>query len=93
MNKIKERFQAMKDIVKKYWKILLLAFAYTFIAITIYVMWFNSLWKLWFVDVIAAVVITTIGIVMTYFYIKSKLIKDKEAEELLKHEDDPSKNS
>lgn len=83
----------MKNILKKYLNTFLLATAYTAIAIVIYVMWFDYLWHLWFVDLITALIITTIGVVITHFYIKSKIIKEKEQEELLKHEDNPSKNS
>ena len=42
----------------------------------IYVTWFESLWHLWFVDVIAALLILSGGIVIGYFYLKG-IVKEE----------------
>ena len=80
----------MKEIIKKYYTILLLAFVYTTVAITVYIIWFNSMWHLWFVNVIAGILIFGLGVVITYLYIKAKI--DKEKKEEAKDETD-KKNS
>ncbi len=80
----------MKEYIKKYYTILLLAIIYTTVAITVYIIWFNSMWHLWFVNVIAGILIFGLGVVITYLYIKAKI--DKEKKEEAKDETD-KKNS
>ena len=80
----------MKEFIKKYYTILLLAIIYTTVAITVYIIWFNSMWHLWFVNVIAGILIFGLGVVITYLYIKAKI--DKEKKEEAKDETD-KKNS
>ena len=70
----------MLDFIKKNLKDLLLVTVYTVLGIVIYVIWFESLWHLWFVDVITGLVILGIGITIGYFYIKGQ-IKEREEKE------------
>ena len=60
------------DYIKNNNKNILLVLAYIIIACAVYVVWFNSMWHLWFVNMITIIVIISIGITIGYFYIKSE---------------------
>ena len=70
----------MGEFIKKYFKHLVLVAVYTILMITIYVVWFESLWHLWYVDFITGVVILAGGIALGTQYIKS-IVKETEAKE------------
>ena len=74
----------MIDFIKKHFTKLLLVVVYTTLALVIYIVWFNSLWHLWYVDVITGVVILGLGIFLGYDYIKGEI---KEEQEKLKKEE------
>ncbi len=74
----------MKEFIKKYYKDLLLVIAYTGVALAVYIVWFESLWHLWYVDLITAIVILGVGVVIGYFYMKSVINKD--SNEVVKEE-------
>ena len=61
----------MKDFIKKFYKDLLLVVGYTGVAIAVYVVWFESMWHLWYVDFITAFLILGLGALIGYFYMKS----------------------
>ena len=82
----------MSKIIKKYWAICGLTLAYTCIADVVYIIWFNSLWHLWFINVITGICITAIGFTIGYIYLKRTIIADKAKEEALKNEDLPKEN-
>lgn len=65
----------MIDFVKKYYLNILLVVFYTAIAMTVYIIWFDSLWHLWYIDVITGIVILAIGCVLGFFYVKSEVKK------------------
>lgn len=77
----------MKDkiisYIKNNYKNLLLVLAYIIIASLVYVIWFNSLWHLWYVNVAVVLVIVVSGCVIGYFFIKSE---NKIKEESIKQE-------
>ncbi len=71
----------MIDFVKKYYLNILLVVFYTAIAMTVYIIWFDSLWHLWYIDLITGVIIFAIGCVLGYFYVKSEVKKRTQASE------------
>ena len=60
------------DYIKKNWKNLILVLVYIVIASLVYGLWFDSLWHLWFVNLIIIIVIVIIGLIIGYFYIKGE---------------------
>ncbi len=70
----------MMDFIKKYYKHLLLVVFYSVLALTIYIIWFNSLWHLWYVDVITALVILGISVFLGYDYMKGVIKEEMEKE-------------
>jgi len=91
----------MKEFIKKYYKDLLLVVGYTGVAMAVYIVWFESMWHLWYVDLITAILILGLGALIGYFYLKSIINKDskenvkeesqeetnKEAEEVIEAKD------
>ena len=69
----------MMNYLKKYCLNILLVLFYTGIAMTVYIIWFDHMWHLWYVDVIIGVVICAIGAFLGYLYLKSEM-KAKEPE-------------
>ena len=61
----------MKDFLKRYYKELILIFFYIAIACAAYICWFDSLWHLWYVDLITGVVILAVGAIVGFIYIES----------------------
>ncbi len=68
----------MKYFLKSYYKELILIFFYIAIACGAYICWFDSLWHLWYVDLVTGLAIASIGIVVGFIYISS-LEKEKKA--------------
>ena len=83
----------MLKTIKKYWAIVSLTLAYTTIANVVYIMWFDSLWHLWFVDMITCIVITLLGLYIGYVYLTRTMLADKEREKTLKSDELPKENS
>ena len=71
----------MMEFVKKYYKHLLLVLFYSVLALVIYIIWFNSLWHLWYVDVITAIVILGLSVFLGYDYMKGVIKEEKEKED------------
>ena len=72
----------MENFVKKYFKHILMVAIYTILFLIIYIVWFESLWHLWYVDVITAIVILGLGITIGYFYLKGVVKETEEKEKL-----------
>ena len=70
----------MMEFVKKYYNHLLLVLFYSVLALVIYIIWFNSLWHLWYVDVITAIVILGLSVFLGYDYMKGVIKEEKEKE-------------
>ena len=67
----------MKSFLRRYYKEVILIFFYIAIAVAAYICWFDSLWHLWYVDLITAIVIVVIGGTIGFLYIKG-IEKDEE---------------
>lgn len=61
----------MLEIIKKYRYNISIVFAYTLIADLVYGVWSYSLWQSWYISLIIVIVITIIGGVVGWFWIKS----------------------
>lgn len=81
----------MKDFLKRYFKELILIFFYIAIAVAAYVCWFDSLWHLWYVDLVTSLAIVAIGITVGFIYISS-LEKEKKTKEEEKPLDNKEEN-
>ena len=77
----------MPEFVKKYFKNLLLVVTYTVLMIVIYVVWFESLWHLWYVDFITGVLILAGGCFIGYQYMKGVVEEDNKKAQEAKVED------
>ncbi|MBO5711590.1 MAG: hypothetical protein J6R47_02025 [Acholeplasmatales bacterium] len=71
----------MKEIIKKYYKDILLVVGYTVAATVIYGALFNNIWHIWWVNLITVLVIVIIGVIFGIFYIKHLIKKDTPQEE------------
>lgn len=69
----------LKDLIKKQYKNLILISVYIISAALVYGIWFNSMWHLWYVNLITVVVIVAIGCVIGYFYLKLEIKNQDEA--------------
>ena len=70
----------MGEFIKKYFKHLVLVAVYTILMMTIYIVWFESLWHLWYVDSITGIVILAGGVFIGYKYVKG-IVKETEEKE------------
>ena len=70
----------LKDLIKKQYKNLILIAAYIIAAALVYSIWFNSIWHLWYINLITVFVIVTAGCVIGYFYLKSEIKKQEQLE-------------
>lgn len=61
-----------KEFFKRQYKNLILVAIYLIMANVVYIVWFNDLWHLWYVDVITFLVITALGLFIGYKYILSE---------------------
>jgi len=71
----------MKELWKNEKKNILLVVAYTLVAMTVYCVWFHSLWHLWYVTLLTGLLIIIIGAVCGYFYVKSSIRAKAKLEE------------
>lgn len=70
----------LKDLIKKQYKNLILIAAYIIAASLVYGIWFNSIWHLWYINLITVFVIVAVGCVIGYFYLKSEIKKQEQLE-------------
>lgn len=61
-----------KEFFKRQYKNLILVAMYLIMANVVYIVWFNDLWHLWYVDVITFLAITALGLFIGYKYILSE---------------------
>lgn len=61
----------MKDYLKRYYKEIILVVFYIAIACAAYICWFETLWHLWYVDMITGLAIVFIGLTIGFLYIRS----------------------
>ncbi|MCR5231139.1 MAG: hypothetical protein K6B64_00660 [Acholeplasmatales bacterium] len=73
----------MKDYLKRYYKEVILVIFYIAIACAAYICWFETLWHLWYVDMITGLAIIFLGGTVGFLYIRSleKARLEKEASE------------
>lgn len=74
----------MLNFIKEQFYKLLLCFIYTLIATLIYGIWSYKLWSLWYVTLIIVLVVISVGVVISYFWIKSE-IKAKQQENTIEN--------
>ena len=74
----------MKDFLRRFYKEVILIFFYIAIAVAAYVCWFDSLWHLWYVDLVTAISIVVVGATVGFLYIKS--IEKEESQKKEKEE-------
>ncbi len=67
----------MKELWKKQYKSILLVIGYIIVAATVYGVWVEALWNLWYVDLLVILAIIALGVTIGYFYIKSEVNKEK----------------
>ena len=72
----------MKKLFTDHWKELSIVFVYIVVASLVYVVWFNSLWGLWYVNLITVLAIIAIGVVIGLFYIRGKIKEEKPMEKI-----------
>lgn len=63
----------IQEIWNKQYKNIILAICYTIIACCVYCVWVESLWHLWYVDMLVGLLVVALGCVIGYFFIKSEL--------------------
>ena len=63
----------MKELWKNEKKNLILVIAYTLVALTVYCVWFESWWHLWYVTLLTGLGVIVIGAVVGYFFIKADI--------------------
>ncbi len=72
----------MKKLLINHWKELSIVCVYIAVACLAYGVWFNSLWGKWYINLITVLVITAIGVVIGFFYIKGKIKEDESMEKM-----------
>ena len=70
----------MLKILKEQFNRILQCFIYTLLMCLVYGIWSYKAWNLWYVTLIIVLVIVAIGVVISYFWIKSG-IKEKSSVE------------
>lgn len=71
----------MKDIFNKFYKDIILALAYSVVAVIVYVFMAESIWGLWYIDLIMGFGVLVISLVLSYVYVKSRIKEEKKKEE------------
>lgn len=62
----------MKDLLKNQYKNVILVISYIVVATTVYTVCADCVFERWYIDLITAIFMISIGIVIGYFYIKSE---------------------
>ena len=70
----------LTTLIKSELKNFFLVLAYIGLAMTVYIIWFDSLWHLWYVDAITGVIIFASGVALGYLYLKSEYNHKHKAE-------------
>ena len=83
----------MKDFLKRYYKELILIFFYIAIACAAYICGFDSMWHLWYVDLVTGLAILALGVTVGFIYISSLEKENKKKEEKVTEEANKEDNN
>ena len=70
----------MLEVLKKQFNKIFQAVVYTTLLCLIYGIWSFKAWNLWYVTLLIVIAIVAIGIVVSYFWIKSEIKKETTVE-------------
>ena len=70
----------MLEVLKKQFNKIFQAVVYTTLLCLIYGIWSFKAWNLWYVTLLIVIVIIVIGVVVSYFWIKSEIKKESSVE-------------
>ena len=70
----------MLEVLKKQFNKIFQAVVYTTLLCLIYGIWSFKAWNLWYVTLLIVVAIVAIGVVVSYFWIKSEIKKESSVE-------------
>lgn len=77
----------MLELIKKNYLNILIAALYTLLADLVYGIWTYTAWRLWYVTFIIILIITSIGVTISYFWLSSEnKIETKKVQEVKKEE-------
>ncbi len=75
----------MLDIIKRNYVNICIAIVYTALAMLVYGIWSYSAWEIWWATLLIVLAILGVGIVISYFWIKSESKgKEEQQKELVK---------
>ena len=66
----------MLEVLKKQFNKIFQAVVYTTLLCLIYGIWSFKAWNLWYVTLLIVIAIVAIGVVVSYFWIKSEIKKE-----------------
>ena len=70
----------MLEVLKKQFNKIFQAVIYTTLLCLIYGIWSFKAWNLWYVTLLIVIAIVAIGVVVSYFWIKSEIKKESSVE-------------
>ena len=70
----------MLEVLKKQFNKIFQAVVYTTLLSLIYGIWSFKAWNLWYVTLLIVIAIVAIGVVVSYFWIKSEIKKESSVE-------------
>lgn len=70
----------MLEVLKKQFNKIFQAVVYTTLLCLIYGIWSFKAWNLWYVTLLIVIAIVAIGVVVSYFWIKSEIKKESTVE-------------
>ena len=70
----------MLEVLKKQFNKIFQAVLYTTLLCLIYGIWSFKAWNLWYVTLLIVIAIVAIGVVVSYFWIKSEIKKESSVE-------------
>ena len=70
----------MLEVLKKQFNKIFQAVVYTTLLCLIYGIWSFKAWDLWYVTLLIVIAIIAIGVVVSYFWIKSEIKKESSVE-------------
>ena len=70
----------MLEVLKKQFNKIFQAVGYTTLLCLIYGIWSVKAWNLWYVTLLIVIAIVAIGVVVSYFWIKSEIKKESSVE-------------
>ena len=76
----------MLTLIKEQFNKIIQALIYTALACTIYGVWSWKAWNLWYVTLLIIIAFIAVGVVISYFWIKSE-VKQKEKETVIENKE------